>query len=199
MKRSPTVFIGLLLCLALAFPAAADPQLRGKALYDAWGKLEIAKTAGMTRVTWLPEGQGWLEAETDKKTSTTVFYKVDPRTQKKSRLFSPQVEKSMVDQFNRLAGKTVAGLPFSSFSYLPDDAGLYFSVGRGQDFVYFFKDKSLLKLERPAAAPAQFAPPIPPEFIRPSLPATRPISRSTPTPRITTSGSSTSPPRKKSR
>jgi dipeptidyl-peptidase-4 len=167
MKRNSTVLIGLLLSLALAFPAAAaGPQLRGKALYDAWGKLEIAKTTGTTRVTWLPEGQGWLEAETDKQTSTTVFYKVDPRTQKKSRLFSPQVEKSIVDQYNKLAGKTAAGLPFSIFSYLPDDAGLYFSVGRGQDFVYFFKDKSLRKLERPAGAPTPFAPPIPPEFMQ---------------------------------
>lgn len=166
MKCSKTPGIGLILCLALAIPAAAAaPKLRGKALYDSWGKLEIAKTTGLTRVTWLPDGQGWLETETDKATSTTVFYRVDPQTQKKTRLFTPEVEKSIVSEYNQLTGKTVAGLPFSSFSFLPENAGLFFSVGPGQEFVYFFKDKALRKLDRPKGGPVPTMPPVPPEFV----------------------------------
>ena len=167
MKRTTTAFISLILCLALSLPAAAGPQLRGKALYDAWEKLEIAKTTGMTRVTWLPDGQGWLEAETDKASSATVFYKVDPKTQKKTRLFLPEVEASIVAEYNTLTGKTASGLPFPTFSYLPDGSGLFFSVGRGQEFVYFFKDRALRKLARPAGAavPAAFGQGIPPEFM----------------------------------
>jgi len=166
MKRSEPALTIILLCLTLALPAAVAGQpLRGKALYDAWEKLEITRTTGMTRVTWLPEGQGWLEAETDKATSTTTFFKVEPRTQKKSRLFLPETEKSIVAEYNKLTGKTAAGLPFSSFSHVAENTGIFFSVGRGQDFVYFFKDRTLRKLDRPAAGPAPVAERQPPEFM----------------------------------
>jgi dipeptidyl-peptidase-4 len=154
--------VGLLLALPAA---AAGPQLRGKRLYDAWEKLEIVKSIGTTRVTWLPEGQGWLEAETNKAASTTVFFKVDPRTQKRSLLFTPETEKSIVAEYNKLTGKTATGLPFANFSYLPGNTGITFSVAPA-DFVYFFKDKILRKLDRPATGQAQPAPSVPPEFMQ---------------------------------
>jgi dipeptidyl-peptidase-4 len=167
MKRLPTILTCLLMGLLLALPAAASgPELRGKQLYDAWEKLEITKMTGTTRVTWLPEGQGWLEAETDKAKSTTVFYRVDPRTQKKSRLFSPDIERSIVAEYAKLTGKPAAGLPFAGFSYLPGNAGIFFSVGPANDFVYFFKDKVLRKLERPSSSQNPTAPSIPPEFMQ---------------------------------
>jgi dipeptidyl-peptidase-4 len=165
MKRKASLVIVIWAAVILMLPRMAAPQLRGKALYDAWEKLELAKTTGMTRVTWLPEGQGWLEAETDKKAATTIFYRVDPKTQKKTRLFSPDTEKTIITEYNRLTGKSVTGLPFSRFSYLPGNTGIFFSVGEAIEFVYFFKEKAMRKLDRPAG-PAQPPPAMPPEFMQ---------------------------------
>jgi dipeptidyl-peptidase-4 len=166
MKRILSWTIIMSVLVLLIFPASASPQLRGKKLYDEWEKLEIAKTTGTTRVNWLPDGLGWLEAETDKAKQTTVFYKVDPKTQKKERLFDPDTEKAIVGEYNRLTGKSVSGLPFAAFSYLPESKGIRFMVGQTDEFVYFFKDKSLRKLERPAGQPAPAFPDIPPEARR---------------------------------
>jgi dipeptidyl-peptidase-4 len=176
MKRTWSMIMVILVSVFLILPASAAPQLRGKKLYDAWEKLEIAKTTGMTRVTWLPEGQGWLEAETDKAAGTTLFYKVDPRSQKKSKLFDPETETTIISAYNKITGKNVKGLPFPSFTYLPGNDGIFFNVGKAGEFVYFFKEKTLRKLDRPAGQ-AEPTPAIPPEFMqfrRRGRPATAP-------------------------
>lgn len=176
MKRISSMIMVILVSVFLILPASAAPQLRGKKLYDAWEKLEIAKTTGMTLVTWLPEGQGWLEAETDKAAGTTIFYKVNPRTQKKSRLFDPETETTIIAEYNKLTGKNVKGLPFPNFTYFPGNDGIFFSVGNANDFVYFFKEKTLRKLDRPAgqAQPASSIPPEFMQFMRRGRPATTP-------------------------
>ena len=160
MKRYSQIILVLAVCISVALPAAADPQLRGKKLYDEWAKLELTKTTGTQRVTWLPDGMGWLETEVDPTSKTTMFYKVDPITQKKTKLFDPETEASLVAAYGKLTGKTEAGFPFPAFTYLAGNAGLRFTAG-GEDFVYVFKDKTLRKLTRPAgqAPPAGGAPP----------------------------------------
>jgi dipeptidyl-peptidase-4 len=165
MKRISSMILVICVSIFLSLPASAAPQLRGKKLYDAWEKLEIAKTTGLTRLTWLPEGQGWLEAETDKATGTTVFFKVNPRTQKKSRLFNPGTEAAIVAAYNKLTGGNVMGMPFRSFAYLPGNRAISFSVEKAGDFVYFFKEKSMRKLDRPAGqAEPSFQ--VPPRFLQ---------------------------------
>ncbi len=149
MRRAFRWTFVLFLSVGLVIPVLGSPQLRGKKLYDEWSKLEIAKTTGTTRVTWLPDGMGYLETESDKATAGTIFYKVDPRTQKKARLFDPQTEKGIIAAYNSAAGKSVAGLPFQAFSYLPGNKGIRFGIGQVEEYVYFFEDKSCWKLDRP--------------------------------------------------
>lgn len=161
MKRTIAVCAALAVALASApAPIAAGPQLRGKRLYDEWAKLELVKTTGTQRVTWLPGGMGWLEAETDNAAGTTAFFKVDPLSQKKDRLFDLETEKGLVAEYNKLNFKNLAGLPFAAFTYLAGDRGIRFAAAEGE-FVYFFKEKLLRKLERPAGmdAPAEAAAP----------------------------------------
>jgi dipeptidyl-peptidase-4 len=164
MKRF-IAFIALAIILLTAVSPAAEEafSLRGKRLYDAWSKLELAKTTGTTRVTWLPEGMGWLESEDDKATGGTVFYRIDPVSRSKSRLFDAAIEKAIIDGYNKLTGKTSAGLPFKSFSYLPGNDGLRFTADRQQEFVFFFKDRTMRKLDRPAGQVQPVRPSIPPE------------------------------------
>jgi len=165
MKRLSSWLAVIVISLFLILPATAAPQLRGKKLYDEWSKLEIVKTTGTQRVTWLPDGLGWLEAETDKTAGTTVFYKVDPVSEKKVRLFDPETEKSIVAGYNKLAGKNVAGLPFERFRYLSGNNGIRFTVGPTGEFVYFFKEKSMRKLDRPAGQVLQAGLALPPEMM----------------------------------
>lgn len=161
MKRILTGAAVLAVSIVLVLPAWASPQLRGKKLYDEWAKLEIVKTTGTTRLVWLPEGQGYLETEADKATGSTIFYKVDPKTQKKDRLFDGETEKSLIAAYNAAADKNAIGLPFQSFVYLPGYRGIRFTVGQADEYVYFFKEKTLWKLDRPAGrpSPGQAGPP----------------------------------------
>jgi len=161
MKRILHGAVMLTVSIFIVIPAIASPQLRGKKLYDEWAKLEIVKTTGTTRLTWLPDGQGYLESETDKATGGTVFYSVDPKTQKKARFFDAESEKSIIASYNSLADKNVIGLPFQSFTYIPGFRGIRFSVGQADEYVYFFKEKTFWKLDRPPgqASSVQAVPP----------------------------------------
>ncbi len=160
MKRYSQIILILAVCVSLVLPAGADPQLRSKKLYDEWAKLEITKTTGTQRVTWLPDGMGWLETEVDPTTKIASFYRLDPITQKKAKLFDPEIETNLIAAYGKLTGKPAAGLPFQAFTYLPGNAGLRFTVD-GEDYVFFLKDKTLRKLNRPAgqAPPADGPPP----------------------------------------
>jgi len=161
MKRLFLDILVVSVCLGLAVPAAAGPQLRGKKLYDDWAKLELVKTTGVQRVTWLPDGMGWLETEVEPATKSTVFYKVDPITQKKTKLFDVATEAAIIAAYAQASGKTAPGLPFQAFTYLPGNAGLRFAAD-SQEYVYFFKDKTMRKLAWPAgqAPPSAGRPPV---------------------------------------
>jgi len=167
MKRLPAAIAILFLTVAAVQPARGSSQLRGKSLYDNWEKLQIAKLEGISRVSWLPAGQGWLETETDKASGTTVFFKVNPRSLKKERLFGPETEKALLGAYNKLTGKSASGFPFRGFDYVLDGAAIRFSVDDDGEFLYAFKEKALRKLDRPAG-PIQSAPPpnVPPEFMQ---------------------------------
>jgi dipeptidyl-peptidase-4 len=161
MKKTIVACAAAALALASVLAlSAAEPQLRGKKLYDEWAKLDLVKMTGTQQVTWLPGGRGWLEAETDKAAGTTTFFKVDPLTQNKDRLFDPETEKSLVAEYNKLNFKNAAGLPFAAFTYLAGERGIRFAAAEGE-FVYFFKERLLRKLERPAGmeAPSETAAP----------------------------------------
>jgi dipeptidyl-peptidase-4 len=171
MKRTAAALLALVVIAGFAAASAttgpAAPtrssettgsQLRGKPLYDEWAKLELVKTTGTQRIAWLPDGMGWLEAETDKASGTSVLFKVDPMTQKRERLFDSETERALIAEYNKLNFKNLAGLPFAALSYLPANRGIRFTAADGE-FVYFFKERLLRKLERPAGtAPAETAP-----------------------------------------
>ena len=180
MKRSAPAQLAPVLILALSaaliapvsISAQPAPPLRGKALYDQWAALEIVKTTGLQRVAWLPDGMGWLEAETDKAAGTSVLFKVDPLTRKRERLFDPETERSLTAEYNRLNFKNLAGLPFAAFIYLPGSRGIRFTAADGE-FVYFFKERRMRRLERPAGA-AAIAEPGPPRGGPAGTPAAAP-------------------------
>ena len=56
-----SLYTSLLLSIFAFSPA--DAQTRGKALYDLILEGGLTQTEGITRVTWLPDGRGYLERE----------------------------------------------------------------------------------------------------------------------------------------
>ncbi|KPK91839.1 hypothetical protein AMJ80_07050 [bacterium SM23_31] len=158
MKRIFILLLTVSLLVLVIAPDISQAQLRGKELYDSWNSLNLTTTEGSSRVTWLPEGMGYLESEADPETGVRVFYKVDPIDQSRSPLFDKETEESIVSEYNRLTGKSESGLPFTSFRYFNGANGIRFSVRDTGEFVYWFKEKQMIKLLEPRSEVAGWIP-----------------------------------------
>ncbi|MCH7782857.1 S9 family peptidase [candidate division KSB1 bacterium] len=135
MKRLSSLILAVALLIMTLAPDLALSQLRGKALYDRMegggrgGGGGLTVTEGITRVTWLPGGIGYLETETDQASGSTIFYKVNPENEKRSELFDSN-KRDKIKSALSAQGETSRGdgLPFRSFTYI-DDNTIQFSTG----------------------------------------------------------------------
>lgn len=144
MKRA--FRITFLLLLTAVFARQGFSQKVGIDLYNEMGERSFLSYEGTSGVSWLPGNLGYFETErTDEGVS---FFKVDPKSQKKTPLFDDKTEKSIIDQFNETTMKEVSSLPFNTFNYVMDDEAIFFTV-EGTDFVFHLKDKNLKKLFKP--------------------------------------------------
>jgi dipeptidyl-peptidase-4 len=124
----------------------AQAQVRGEALYERLGDRGLVQTDGTTRVTWLPNGD-FLDAE--RVGASTTFARVDARSGDREPLFDDATVRAMADEYSRLTGSSVSGLPpFRTFEYVLDGEAIFFTAEEA-DFLYRFRSRRLTKLERP--------------------------------------------------
>ena len=156
MKRFWCVISVLAMVILIASCGYQPP--RGQALYDLLQERgnNLTPLEGTRSVTWLPNGLGYLESETDTTVKMTTFYKIDPTTGEKTDLFDA---KTLGDFRKALTsvGLTVPsdpnakGLPFSQFTYTDDASVIQFSLpsDRSVSYRYSFKTGQMQKVVRP--------------------------------------------------
>jgi dipeptidyl-peptidase-4 len=157
MKRLLSVLLGISI-LTLCITCGPQPP-RGKALYDLLGsRTNLTMLEGTRSVTWLPNGMGYLESETDTTTKTTIYYKVDPQTGNKSDLFDVKTLESLRKALTSV-GLTVPAdpkskaLPFGQFTYTDNASVIQFSMpsDRAAVYRYSIKTGTIQKAIRPGS------------------------------------------------
>jgi len=148
MKKCFRLALSILLAAVFLSNTDSAAQVRGKALYDLMGEENLVVTTGLTRVTWLPDGQGYLESETDPATGAHVFYAVNPKNQKRSRLFGKDTVNGITSELNRLTGRSVTGIPFKRFSYQLDCKAMTFTFN-DEEYLYYLKEKRMRRIKKP--------------------------------------------------
>ncbi len=151
MKKYFRIFLALTVA-AFLFPAdqAISQVVRGKALYDLMGEDGFTETEGMSRVNWLPDGNGYFLRDSVKIDGENyyTYIRIDPKNGKESQLFKDNVIESLLSQYNGITGQNIKGLPFRTFDYVMDNNAIFFKVKKA-DFLFNLKDKSLRKMNRP--------------------------------------------------
>ncbi len=144
MKRiNKTVYV---VALALFMATQGLAQSVGLDLYTEMGQRGFINYEGQFGVRWLPGDMGYMETEnTD---DGMVFYKVDPKNEKRTPIFDERTEQAIIEQFNEVTGSEVTGLPFQSFNFVMDNEAIFFT-NDGADFLFDLDDKNLKKLFKP--------------------------------------------------
>ena len=145
MKRALKLSFVFLFVLATSQSIVA--QSTGLDLYTQMGQRGFTQFQGTFGLQWLPGNQGYMEVERDQN-GNTVFYKVNPKNQKKSPLFDDKTSDALTSQFNTLSGKNITGLPFTRFSYTQNNEAIFFTDA-DTDYVFNLKDRELTKLYKP--------------------------------------------------
>ncbi|MEE2710884.1 MAG: DPP IV N-terminal domain-containing protein [Gemmatimonadota bacterium] len=135
----------IILCTAVGH---TQEHLTRDEIYDRWDDLNLTKTTGIQSVSWLPDGQGYLETEVDSTTGIVTFYRVDARNGTRAPLFDRDQTSKIASEYNRLTGKAESEIPFKEFSHLPDYKGVRFKVEE-EEFVYWSVAESMVKLPAP--------------------------------------------------
>ncbi len=152
MKRAITILATFLFAMIFISPVFSQEKMSRSKIYDNWDELNLTKTTGKGRLTWLPNGMGYLEIENH------VFYRVDPKNKKRRRLFDKSTVKNLIREYNKLTGKSETNLPFRRFEYLSDNSGIQFKIRGGDKFIYKFREKELMKLPESRAEVAGWVP-----------------------------------------
>jgi dipeptidyl-peptidase-4 len=108
----------------------------------------LARTSGQSRVTWLPNGQGYLDVAKDS-AGRTRFSRVDPATGAKAPLFDSRTEAKLIAEFGRLTGGAADRLPFDRFEYQKQSRAITFSVGQDR-YLFELGPGTLRKLLLPS-------------------------------------------------
>ncbi len=143
MKRS-FKFINTLLVIVL-FSGAAFAQT-GLELYAKMGERNFVTYDGSS-IRWLPGDMGYMHMEKDDN-GNTVFYKVDPKNEKRSLLFDQRTSDALISQFNTATDQDVKALPFDRFEFVMDNKGIFFTEDN-TDFVFNLEKRELRKLFKP--------------------------------------------------
>ena len=137
----------IMTAFVLVLSTASFAQSTGLKLYSEMGERSFLGVEGNTRMAWLPGSMGYLETERNDD-ETTEFFKIDPKSEKRTPLFDANTQKALVDQYNKATGESVNGLPFSNFDFVMDNDAIFFTV-KDEDFVFNLKGKSLRMMNVP--------------------------------------------------
>ncbi|MFV1883292.1 MAG: DPP IV N-terminal domain-containing protein [Balneola sp.] len=135
-----------ILFFALLITQQGFSQSVGIDLYQEMGEREFISYEGVYGLSWLPGDMGYFE--TENAGNGIKFYKVDPRTQKRTPLFDERTEKALISQYNNVTDSELTGLPFDDFEFVLDNEGIFFTINE-TDFVFHMGDKNLRKLYKP--------------------------------------------------
>ena len=143
MKRLFQSFLTLLVLTTLSGGIFAQTGLE---LYAQMGERGFVNFEG-TSLTWLPGDMGYMEIEKDDN-GHTIFYKVDPKNQKRSLLFDKKTSDALVSQYNEVSNSNITALPFDRFDFVMDDKAIFFTHD-GVDYIFTLKERQLRKLFKP--------------------------------------------------
>ncbi len=154
------------LCLVVVLAGGRlEAQVRGAELFQLMGKESLTRTTGTTRLSWIPGG-GYLESATGSASGGRIFYRVDPATEKRTRLFDEKVTSRLIAEYSRIMGRETKGLPFSIFTWEQDGKAISWGGGNGR-FVYDLGSGEMKRLKMPektgpldpsAPAPGAYSP-----------------------------------------
>ena len=148
MKRIAIIFPWAVSLLAVILVQPGQAQVRGKALFDLMSNEVLVETQGVFRVNWLPDGTGYYVSEKDTATNQRHFYRVDPKSRKKTPLFDAQTREHLIQSYAKVSGRKRKRLPFRRLHYVLDSRAIKFSGGN-KDFLYNFDKKELRHLKHP--------------------------------------------------
>jgi dipeptidyl-peptidase-4 len=143
MKRLINSFFTLLI---LAFLSGGAFAQTGLELYAQMGERGFVSFDGSS-LNWLPGNMGYMETEKDDD-GNTVFYKVDPKTEKRTLLFDKSTSEALISQYNATSDANISALPFDRFEFVMDDKAIFFTQDN-VDYVFNLKKKELRKLYKP--------------------------------------------------
>lgn len=142
-----------ILLFALFTANIAYAQLTGIDLYNTMNKPTFIQYQGQSGLTWLPGDMGYLN--TRQEDDGIEFYKVNPETNKETRLFNNPTKNSIINQYNMLMDTVISNYPFVDFDFVMEDKALFFTVN-SIDFIYDTIASELRKLFKPKVERAQY-------------------------------------------
>lgn len=142
-----------ILLFALFTANIVHAQLTGIDLYNTMNKPTFIQYQGQSGLPWLPGDMGYLNIRQED--DGIEFYKVNPETNKETRLFNNSTKNSIIDQYNMLMDTVISNYPFVDFDFVMEDKALFFTVN-GIDFIYDTIASELRKLFKPKVERAQY-------------------------------------------
>ncbi len=142
-----------ILLFALFTANIVHAQLTGIDLYNTMNKPTFIQYQGQSGLPWLPGDMGYLNIRQED--DGIEFYKVNPETNKETRLFNNRTKNSIIDQYNMLMDTVISNYPFVDFDFVMEDKALFFTVN-GIDFIYDTIASELRKLFKPKVERAQY-------------------------------------------
>ncbi len=142
-----------ILLFALFTVNIVHAQLTGIDLYNTMNKPTFIQYQGQSGLPWLPGDMGYLNIRQED--DGIEFYKVNPETNKETRLFNNPTKNSIIDQYNMLMDTVISNYPFVDFDFVMEDKALFFTVN-GIDFIYDTIASELRKLFKPKVERAQY-------------------------------------------
>ena len=144
MKRLIQSFFTLILLVSLSSVISA--QNTGLELYAKMGERGFVNFDGSS-LNWLPGNLGYMQTEKDNN-GNTLFYKVDPKSEKRTLLFDTKTTEALINQYNQLSNANTTALPFDRFEFAMDDKAIFFTHDK-IDYIFNLKDRKLRQLYKP--------------------------------------------------
>lgn len=139
-----TIFIAFLI---FGFYSESLSQATGLELFREMSNPDFTTAEGTERLSWLPDGLGYLETE-ETEDGSNRFYKVDPENEERSPLFEGDTKEALLDQFNNMENDTLSEFPFDEFDFVMENSAIFFTVDE-TDYLFNLDDENLRKLYKP--------------------------------------------------
>jgi dipeptidyl-peptidase-4 len=136
------------LLVSLVPPPVAG-QTTGFDRFQALLQGRVVQRKGVSQVTWLPNGMGYLGRRRDSASGRMTFMKVDPATGVETPLFDRNAESKLLAEYGRLTGSPADKLPFDDFKYEQQGRSISFRVATDR-YLFDLMAGTLRQLRLPA-------------------------------------------------